>query len=373
MSKIKHGSGSTRRKIVKILCTVLVISGLVAIAVALIQNSPMPTAKDTTSRTIVTNDPLIGVNLYVDPVSNAARQAQQWRAERPEDAALMSKLAAMPSSTWLTANNSLDDKLVPLMAAAKTSKSTPVVVVYNIPQRDCGLYSSGGAQSINEYQTFIDRLAQIIGDSSVILIIEPDALAALSAKEANGKACLNGEAVGQRYQALRYAVEHLSQLPAGKVYVDAGNSAWAASPDKAAERLQKAGIDAADGFSLNVSNFQPTPDTLSYGKDIAAQLGGKHFVIDTSRNGAGPYENPKYKNYNWCNPPGRALGHYPTTQTGETLVDAYLYVKNPGESDGNDPDPNKCHGGPKAGEWWPDYALGLVRNWPKKLQAPSAR
>ncbi len=33
-------------------------------------------------------------------------------------------------------------------------------------------------------------------------------------------------------------------------------------------------------------------------------------------------------------PPGRALGETPTTKTADPLVDAYLWVKRPGESDG---------------------------------------
>jgi endoglucanase len=38
-------------------------------------------------------------------------------------------------------------------------------------------------------------------------------------------------------------------------------------------------------------------------------------------------------------------------------VDAYLWVKQPGASDGT------CRAGaPPAGHWWPEYALQLVRN-----------
>ena len=57
----------------------------------------------------------------------------------------------------------------------------------------------------------------------------------------------------------------------------------------------------------------------------------------------------------WCNPPGRALGETPTTKTGNPRVDAYLWVKRPGESDG------ACgRGAPAAGQWWPQYALELA-------------
>jgi endoglucanase len=75
--------------------------------------------------------------------------------------------------------------------------------------------------------------------------------------------------------------------------------------------------------------------------------GGKHMVIDTSRNGNG-------SNGQWCNPTGMALGNIPTTSTDQSLVDAYLWIKAPGESDGT------CNGGPAAGSWWLEYALNLA-------------
>lgn len=77
-------------------------------------------------------------------------------------------------------------------------------------------------------------------------------------------------------------------------------------------------------------------------------------MIDTSRNGSGPYGSAR-NNQDWCNPPGRTLGATPTTHTASPLVDAYLWVKEPGTSDGS------CRpGDPRAGAWWPEYALELV-------------
>lgn len=71
-------------------------------------------------------------------------------------------------------------------------------------------------------------------------------------------------------------------------------------------------------------------------------------VIDTGRNGLGP-------SGEWCNPLGRALGPRPTTATGTSLADAFLWIKQPGLSDG------PCNSGPAAGAWWADYALGLAQ------------
>ena len=93
---------------------------------------------------------------------------------------------------------------------------------------------------------------------------------------------------------------------------------------------------------------------MSYGRRLSQALGGKHFVIDTGRNGDGPPD-AGTAGPTWCNPPGRALGKSPTTSTGHKLVDAYLWVKRPGESDG------ACRpGDPASGLWFARYAAGLV-------------
>src|SRR5207244_11557401 len=55
------------------------------------------------------------------------------------------------------------------------------------------------------------------------------------------------------------------------------------------------------------------------------------IFIDTSRNGNGPADGELY----WCNPSGRALGVAPTTATGNGHIDAFLWVKRPGDSDGS--------------------------------------
>jgi endoglucanase len=118
-------------------------------------------------------------------------------------------------------------------------------------------------------------------------------------------------------------------------------------------------VRAADGFALNVSSFYRTGTNIGYGRALSDRLGRAHFVIDTSRNGNGASPGQGGAPERWCNPPGRAIGVPPTTSTGHARVDALLWVKGAGNSDG------ACgQGAPPAGEWWPDYALALVRNAP---------
>lgn len=312
-------------------------------------------------------NPLASYVLFVDPNSSAAQQAKAWQGNKPNEAEVMTKLANQPSSRWLTSDTSLN-RLGAYLIAARHAAAVPVLVIYNLPARDCGRYSEGGTVSLESYKKFINKLAEIIGTDRAIVIIEPDVLAGLDAKNNDGMACFTNLQQEQIFQAIQYATSTLKARQHIKAYIDAGNSAWVKDTNILADRLKKAGIDQADGFSLNVSNFQTTEDNLQYGNTLASHLGAKHFVIDTSRNGAGAFKNPVHSGFNWCNPPDRALGHFPTTKTGQPLADAYLYIKVPGESDGHDNDLNKCFGGPAAGNWWPEYALGLANRWPQNLQ-----
>ena len=82
----------------------------------------------------------------------------------------------------------------------------------------------------------------------------------------------------------------------------------------------------------------------------------------------------------WCNPPGRGLGIRPTTDTGDPLADAFLWVKVPGESDGQCSRGLTDNGGvdpewgivdPPAGAWFPSRPSSW-RAWPSpRSEAPA--
>jgi endoglucanase len=287
------------------------------------------------------SNPFAGQRLWVDPNSLAKRQAETWRQSRPADAALIDRIASQPMARWfgswvMNIRREVDQAVSTITA----SGALPVFVAYNIPLRDCGSYSAGGASSGNVYRKWIRDFANGVSGRRTIVILEPDALA--------GMDCLSAPAQEERLALIRGSVEVLKSHGAA-VYLDAGHVSWQPAATIAA-RLRSAGIENADGFALNVSNFQATRSNIAYGEQISRLVGGKHFVIDTSRNGV-VGKDPR----EWCNPRGRALGVTPTVNTGHPLVDAFLWVKRPGESDGT------CGGGPPAGTWWATYALELSR------------
>ncbi|WP_206302689.1 glycoside hydrolase family 6 protein [Streptomyces sp. WAC 01529] len=283
---------------------------------------------------------------WVDPDTAAARQAAEWRAAgRLDDARLIDRIADRPQAVWFSDDGPGATVRSRLGAAAMAGR-TPVFVAYFIPRRDCGSYSSGGARDAAHYRQWIDDFASGLGASAAYVIVEPDAVAHMVA------GC-EGAVAAERYELLAHAVQRLKSRPNTKVYLDAGNAGWIPDEQRLVTPLRSAGIAEADGFALNVSNFHTNEESAKYGHRLAGALGGgKHFVIDSSRNGNGPYAGTEGEA--WCNPPGRALGTPPTTDTGDPAIDAYLWIKRPGESDGT------CRGGPKAGQWWPEYALGLA-------------
>ena len=283
---------------------------------------------------------LRGASLYVKRNSQVRNQLANFRGSR-SDRELLEYIAAQPTGTWFGDwNRDVARDADRLMDAASGRGQVPVIVAYNIPHRDCGAYSAGGAGSAEGYREWIRDLARGIGEREAIVILEPDALGLVS--------CLTHDARSERFSLMREAVSVLKSRTNAHVYIDAGHAQWVEA-DEMAQRLHLAGLAQADGFSLNVSNFVSTERNLSYGEQLSRRLNGAHFVIDTSRNGGDVAAGE------WCNPDGAALGRAPTTNTGHPLADAFLWIKPPGESDGN------CNGGPDAGQWWSDYAIQLAR------------
>ncbi|OBF22603.1 1,4-beta-glucanase [Mycobacterium kubicae] len=284
-------------------------------------------------------NPLAGMPFYVNPNSAAMRAAQQANPPSPE----LTTIANTPQSYWIVPGSSAAT-VAKYSGDAAAAGALPVFTLYGIPHRDCGSFAAGGFGSGAQYRGWVDGIAADLGSSPAAVIVEPDALAMAD--------CLSADQRQERYDLIRYAVETLTRDPAAAVYVDAGHLRWHSAEDMAA-RLNQAGVSRARGFSVNTANFFTTEDEIGYGEAISGLTNGSHYVVDTSRNGAGPAPDSAL---NWCNPSGRALGAAPTAATGGAHADAYLWIKRPGESDGT------CDkGDPPAGTFVNQFAIDLAR------------
>jgi endoglucanase len=419
----------------------LVLSTLIA---ALALSAPMLAF----AKTQASLDP--GTQFYVPKPNHGAIEqiAALTSSGNRADAKLIKTMIETPHAIWFTKGTPktvLQDVRNTVQRAADKG-TVPVLVAYNIPFRDCAQYSAGGATSAAEYEAWIDAFAAGIGNAKAVVLLEPDGLGIIPwynpfgnrdgwVTNPNYEWCQPAEAnpataAAERFAMLNYAVDKLKENPNTSVYLDATHNGWLGAGD-AADRLYQAGVLDADGFFLNVSNYQVNTRLEKYGTWVAkciwfgdpnsgswggghfewcgsqyspanpndfstwaltdqwyadnvesqtwvpypGDAGLKHFVIDTSRNGQGPWTPPSgvYPDaQDWCNPPDRGLGVLPTANTGVALLDAYLWVKIPGESDGEctrglgpageTVDPEWHLIDPAAGAWFPEMALDLVHN-----------
>jgi cellulose 1,4-beta-cellobiosidase len=349
-------------------------------------------------------NPFAGARFYVDP--EFGRMVAKATAPTPEDATRLKKVAAFPTAVWLEsletaklAAPTLDDALK--QEAAGGGPVVPVFVIYNLPNRDCAAEGSRGELFVDKggealYQTqFIDVIAAAFAahpSQKVAVVLEPDSLPNIVTNSVV-PTCAAAEQIYRR--GVAYAISKLS-MPNVFIYLDAAHAGWLGWPKNLPKAValfkevitMAGGPDRIRGFALNVSNYDPakepkakkngpddpSQDEVGYANDLAdglAKVGitGKGFLIDTSRNGK---HEIRSTGGNWCNVKGAGLGERPTVAPAPN-IDAYLWIKTPGESDGtadrkaarfdeNCVSDDAMPGAPEAGELFAPYLIELAKN-----------
>jgi endoglucanase len=288
----------------------------------------------------------VSTRLYRHPDS----QVLEWVAAHPGDSrtpVIQARIASRPAAVWFADHSpdTVTGRVRDVTSGAAAEGRVPVLVAYTVPGRDCGGASEGGAPDLASYDSWIDRFAAGLGSGEVVVILEPDSVAQAD--------CLPAADRAARFASLARAGRVLKSAdPRARVYYDAGHSQWNPA-SRQASLLRQAGAASArssDGVFSNVANFNRTEDEIAYDRAVLTALGGPSSlgaVVDTGRNGNGAPAGDE-----WCDPDGRTVGQVPTLTTGRPGVDAYLWVKPPGESDG-------CKG--EAGEFSAEYAYELAQ------------
>ena len=362
---------------------------------------------------------------FVPPPADGSVQqiAQLLKSGDAKDASLIAQMEATPAAVWLTGGTptQVAQQVRTTMFEASLERAEPVFVLYDIPGRDCSQYSAGGALGTTAYEAWVAAVAHAVGTAHAVMLVEPDSLGNMPS-DCGLPTSTYPFTNAERFTEIDYAVTALENDPDTSVYLDGTNSHWQ-QVGNISSRLIQADVADTQGFFLNVSNYQTNAASQDYGNwvsdciamisdpsdwaynlpaDCASQyypasvddfstwaltnawyaknMGGAvattHYLIDTSRNGQGantmasyadaPYNQPAsvistLVSGNWCDPTGAGLGLRPTANTGVPLLDAYLWVKTPGESDGQ----CDADGGVRA---W-DYTAYTQPGWPTDATA----
>ncbi|KAF2838223.1 glycoside hydrolase family 6 protein [Patellaria atrata CBS 101060] len=359
---------------------------LAALATA-VSARPPPTASDV--------NPFVGKDLYV-PKSYAAKLdttiANFLAKNDTVNAARTRTVQRTSTFTWVTTRAGLVNIDTAIKEAReqkrRTRKETIVgLVLYNLPDRDCSAGESAGELSsakngLEIYKKeFIDPYAKKLadaGDLTFAVVLEPDSLGNAVTNQGI-EFCKNATTIYE--QGIAYAIKQL-QLKNVALYIDAAHGGWLGWADNLeptakefAKVLSMAGNSTKiRGFATNVSNYNPynaiirenytewSPswDESHYATSLSEKLVAEglpaHFIIDQGRV-ALPGAREEWGE--WCNVSPAGFGRRPTTQgLNNTVVDALVWIKPGGESDG------RCglEGAPAAGAWFDEYVQMLVKN-----------
>jgi cellulose 1,4-beta-cellobiosidase len=350
-------------------------------------------------------NPFVGAKWYVN---------QDWAANARAFGG--SKIAGYNTAVWMDRIGAIDPADANVLglrghldATLDQGANVFLVVIYDLPNRDCNALASNGELLIakdgfNRYKNeYVDPIAAILSDAKyqgirIIAIIEPDSLPNLVTNTSVAK-CQESAGKGGYVEATQYTLNKLYPITNVYSYMDIGHSGWLGWDDNMGKATTfiadaikgtTAGVNSVAGFVSNTANSTPLKEPFLDSLSMSAMPGNggtqvrqaKFYewnpkfselafvqnwrtrmialglpssigmLVDTSRNGWGGPARPTalstssdvdtFVNQSridrrthrgmWCNQ-ASGIGERPTAAP-EPGVDAYVWVKPPGESDG---------------------------------------
>ena len=149
----------------------------IGVSLALLASSPVAASADQWGRPVATGRSLApGTRFFVPAPAKGsfAQIVSLLRSGDRKDAMLLAAMEATPQAVWFTGTNPSGSEQTPDQVAwavrrtlleARSEQAVPVMVIYNIPGRDCAQYSSGGAPTDAAYQAWVSGFAHDLGDA----------------------------------------------------------------------------------------------------------------------------------------------------------------------------------------------------------------
>ncbi len=330
---------------------------------------------------------------FVPPATPATTQqiARLAAGYALEEASLLTAMTATPRALYFEGGTpeEVEAAVRKVVVRAAGAGELPVLVVNNLPYRDCSQYSAGGVRDGAAYRAWLDGFVRGVGNDRAVVILEPDSLGIIpnntsldgsidwchpTVTNSDGKpVAAPGATADERYALLAGAINRLAGgAPNALVYLDATHGGWVAVGE-IAYRLSKAGIDRTRGFAVNVANYQPTAESVKYGTWIskclryAAHGGGAPARFKDcpsqyapGQNGAKDWASPEkwfadnVDRAPWASSAGARSVHFvvDTSRNGRGTLDAAVFARPPFNQ------PPEVIAKLKAGDWCNNPSAG---------------
>jgi endoglucanase len=203
---------------------------------------------------------------------------------------LLAKIGLRPRTKWYGAfvpDGSIRSSVQKYIASSQNGDPSRLVQIAVFRMEPWEGEACGRASTLAEkrsYRRWINELAAGIGDTPMLVVMQPDGPFLWCAPDKVAKARL-----------LTYATKTLSALSRTSVYIDAGAADWCennkgSNPARCAALLELAGVRYARGFALDSTHYTGPVDNIAHGVRIVSLLqragyGTKHFIIDTAKSG----------------------------------------------------------------------------------------
>jgi|GEM_PF-2698234 len=295
-------------------------------------------------------DFLVDVTKAVVPAVTLAQE------ERWDDYDLMNRIVHTAQFRWIgswSTNDAIANYAHQVYVAAAEADRIGLIAYYGM--RDYTCEEAAGDPAL---EAFYQERSQVLVEelpgsgADVWILLEPGLIADLGSCENDPRGAWLSDAAATLAGA------------GAAVYLDAG---LVEDPDRLAATL--AGLDLAPvaGIAVGTNGYRAPSDQVAGGQAVLAALAaagvdidaprtgsdpgqaGLGIIVDTSRSGV-PLDDPDP-----CNPPEAGIG-VPPRLIGDGTLDAHVWIKRVGESDG------ACNGGPTRGQFSRNHALALAAN-----------
>lgn len=295
-------------------------------------------------------------DFFVDVTKATVPAATLAQEERWDDHDLLNRIVGTAQARWIgswSTNDAIANYARQVYEGAADADRTGLIAYYGLRDTTCEEAAADPAQGdayLERTRVLVDQLPA--SGAQAWIVLEPGLVTDLGACDSDPRADWVGQAAAIIAQA------------GGAVYLDAG---VVDDPRAVAAGLERIDLAGVAGIAVGTNGYRAPSEQVALGEQALALLADAGVAVDSARTGPDPGQaglgiivdtsrsGVPIADSEPCNPPEAGIGVAPEL-VGEGALDARVWIKRVGESDG------ACEGGPTRGQFSQALALRLAAN-----------